>query len=49
MGAPMVYQQLRRWMERELGMRFGKAGAGTATAVGAATPATPAPGKAAGS
>jgi hypothetical protein len=22
-GAPMVYQQLRRWMERELGMRFG--------------------------
>ena len=28
MGAPMVYQQLRRWMERELGMRFGKAGEG---------------------
>jgi hypothetical protein len=23
MGAPMVYQQLRRWMERDLGMRFG--------------------------
>jgi hypothetical protein len=22
-GAPMVYQQLRRWMERELGMTFG--------------------------
>ena len=22
-GAPMVYQQLRRWMEDELGMRFG--------------------------
>jgi hypothetical protein len=22
-GAPMVYQQLRRWMERELGLRFG--------------------------
>ena len=22
-GAPMVYQQLRRWMERELGMSFG--------------------------
>jgi hypothetical protein len=22
-GAPMVYQQLRRWMERELGMHFG--------------------------
>jgi len=22
-GAPMVYQQLRRWMERELDMRFG--------------------------
>ena len=24
LGAPMVYQQLRRWMEDELGMRFGK-------------------------
>ena len=23
-GAPMVYQQLRRWMERELGMQFGR-------------------------
>ncbi len=23
-GAPMVYQQLRSWMERELGLRFGK-------------------------
>ena len=25
-GAPMVYQQLRRWMERELGMTFGSQG-----------------------
>ena len=25
-GAPMVYRQLRRWMEDELGMRFGKKG-----------------------
>jgi uncharacterized membrane protein YvlD (DUF360 family) len=34
-GAPMVYQQLRRWMEGELGLRFGKAGAGaTAPATG---------------
>ena len=24
LGAPMVYQQLRRWMEEELGMTFGK-------------------------
>ena len=24
LGAPMVYQQLRRWMEGELGMTFGK-------------------------
>ena len=31
-GAPMVYQQLRRWMEQELGMHFGKAGVGTAAA-----------------
>ena len=37
MGAPMVYQQLRRWMERELGMRFGKAGEGK---LPAATPAS---------
>jgi hypothetical protein len=29
LGAPMVYQQLRRWMEQHLGMRFGPAvGAG---------------------
>lgn len=28
-GAPMVYQQLRRWMEGELGMRLGPAGDGT--------------------
>jgi hypothetical protein len=34
MGAPMVYQQLRRWMEGELGMRFGKAGDGAAPAAG---------------
>jgi uncharacterized membrane protein YvlD (DUF360 family) len=26
-GAPMVYQQLRRWMEGELGMKFGPQGA----------------------
>jgi uncharacterized membrane protein YvlD (DUF360 family) len=25
-GAPMVYQQLRRWMETELGMKFGPRG-----------------------
>ena len=37
-GAPMVYQQLRRWMERELGFRFGPAGH-----AGAAAPATNAP------
>jgi hypothetical protein len=43
MGAPMVYQQLRRWMERELGMRFGKAGAGEGRAAGAATAAEQAP------
>ena len=42
MGAPMVYQQLRRWMERELAMRFGKASADNAPA-GAATLAEPAP------
>ena len=24
LGAPMVYQQLRAWMERELGLRFGQ-------------------------
>jgi hypothetical protein len=23
LGAPMVYQQLHRWLERDLGMRFG--------------------------
>jgi hypothetical protein len=31
LGAPMVYQQLRRWMEGKLGMRFGQAGEDTAT------------------
>jgi hypothetical protein len=35
-GAPMVYQQLRRWMETELGMKFGPHGA-------KATPATSTP------
>ena len=29
MGAPMVYQQLRRWMESELGMTFGPQGTAT--------------------
>jgi hypothetical protein len=40
MGAPMVYQQLRRWMEGELGMTFGKAGAKAPAATPAAAPAT---------
>ena len=31
-GAPMVYQQLRRWMERELGFTFGPQGAAPAAA-----------------
>ena len=31
-GAPMVYQQLRAWMERELGMKFGLTSAGKAAA-----------------
>jgi hypothetical protein len=44
-GAPMVYRQLRAWMERELGMTFGltKAGAGRvapSTDAGAPTPAS---------
>jgi uncharacterized membrane protein YvlD (DUF360 family) len=43
MGAPMVYQQLRRWMEGELGMTFGPQGAAASRAKGAATPAAPAP------
>ena len=43
MGAPMVYQQLRRWMERELGMHFGKAGTGGGPPAGAATTAEQAP------
>ena len=33
-GAPMVYQQLRRWMERELGFTFGPQGAAPAAAPG---------------
>jgi uncharacterized membrane protein YvlD (DUF360 family) len=33
MGAPMVYQQLRRWMERELGFTFGPATGTRAPAV----------------
>ena len=37
-GAPMVYQQLRRWMEGELGMKFGShAGKATAVASGEVT------------
>jgi uncharacterized membrane protein YvlD (DUF360 family) len=35
-GAPMVYQQLRRWMEGELGMKFGPQG-GKAPAQAAAS------------
>jgi len=40
-GAPMVYQQLRHWMESELGMTFGPQGTGAA-AKGAPKPAVPA-------
>jgi hypothetical protein len=50
-GAPMVYRQLRTWMERELGMRFGLTEAAAAArsrtgsaAVPAAEPATSEPG-----
>ena len=39
MGAPMVYQQLRRWMERELGMTFGPKGAATTAKSSVASPA----------
>ena len=42
-GAPMVYQQLRTWMERELGMTFGLTSTAKARAA-AAPPAAPAPG-----
>ena len=41
MGAPMVYQQLRRWMEQELGMTFGPSG--TDAAAGSVPPASSAP------
>ena len=44
-GAPMVYQQLRRWMEGELGMSFGKAGAATPGSAPVA-PDAPAPAEA---
>ncbi len=40
-GAPMVYQQLRRWMEGELGMKFGQTKAAKARTEGSA-PASPA-------
>jgi hypothetical protein len=43
-GAPMVYRQLRTWMERELGMKFGPHGdaaAATAPAAPTAGPAAP--------
>jgi hypothetical protein len=39
-GAPMVYQQLRQWMERELGFTFGKGA--TAPDTTANTPSSPA-------
>jgi hypothetical protein len=39
-GAPMVYQQLRRWMEGELGMKFGPQAASAAATAAVATPAT---------
>ena len=43
-GAPMVYQQLRTWMEHELGMTFGltKAGADMATTGSPVVPPDPA-------
>jgi uncharacterized membrane protein YvlD (DUF360 family) len=46
LGAPMVYQQLRAWMERELGMTFGltkKAATAAAPTAAAPTPAAPTP------
>ena len=42
-GAPMVYQQLRRWMERELGMTFGLTKAGAERMAPAAVAEAPAP------
>ncbi len=43
-GAPMVYQQLRSWMETKLGMTFGPPGqAATATAARASTAGTATP------
>ena len=41
-GAPMVYQQLRRWMERELGLSFGTTGPTTESVVPTA-PTSPKP------
>ena len=38
-GAPMVYQQLRRWMERELGFRFGPTATSATSDRGAASAA----------
>ena len=43
LGAPMVYQQLRRWMEQHLGMRFGPRDSETAPASGAPDDAGAAP------
>ena len=43
-GAPAVHRQLRRWMERELGMTFGPQGAKAPDTVGAAPAAPAAPG-----
>jgi hypothetical protein len=43
MGAPMVYQQLRRWMEQHLGMRFGPRDDETAPVSGATSDAGAAP------
>ncbi|HMJ79502.1 MAG TPA: phage holin family protein [Candidatus Dormibacteraeota bacterium] len=40
-GAPMVYQQLRRWMERELGLQFPARTAGATAAAATAATETP--------
>jgi uncharacterized membrane protein YvlD (DUF360 family) len=42
-GAPMVYQQLRRWMERELGMHFSSATRAAPTPAAGESTAEPAP------
>jgi len=44
-GAPMVYQQLRRWMEGELGMTFGPTTPAGAADDASRTAAAPAPGE----